>query len=70
MPFFYDLLGAHTPKKRLMVDGSFLAISLIYLILDFLHFESVFWIAYWVFCCTLGAWNVIDGYYDVKREVV
>ena len=68
MSFFYDLIGAHTPKERLIVDSSFLAISLTCLILDSLRFESLFWIAYWGFCCILSAWNIIDSYFEIRKE--
>jgi len=68
MSFFYDLFGAHTTKKQLILHIVCLGISMYSLVDTLLNDNSFFWVAYWVITSALCAYAVLDKYYEIRYE--
>ena len=68
MSFFYDLFGAHTPKKQLILHIVCLGISIYFLVDALLNDDPFIWVAYLVITSALCAYAVLDKYYEIRYE--
>lgn len=67
MSFFYDLFGAHTPKRRFIIQTICLVISLVGIGNEVINGNSIFWVVYWGFTGLLSGYYMIDEYFEMRK---